>query len=96
MDSIAFLTPLLDLQVLLTIAAGTLGGLVIGALPGLTATMGVALLIPLTFGMTPVMGLNMLIGIYIGGIYGGCVSSILLRTPGTPASAATVRWLNQM
>ena len=90
MDSIAFLTPLLDLQVLLTIAAGTLGGLVIGALPGLTATMGVALLIPLTFGMTPVMGLNMLIGIYIGGIYGGCVSSILLRTPGTPASAATV------
>ncbi|MFS4436620.1 tripartite tricarboxylate transporter permease [Paracoccaceae bacterium GXU_MW_L88] len=73
-----------------TIALGTLGGLVIGALPGLTATMGVALLIPLTFGMTPVMGLNMLIGIYIGGIYGGCVSSILLRTPGTPASAATV------
>ncbi|SDI59198.1 tripartite tricarboxylate transporter permease [Alloyangia pacifica] len=90
MDTIAFLAPLFEPQVLLTIALGTFGGLVIGALPGLTATMGVALLIPLTFGMTPVMGLNMLIGIYIGGIYGGCVSSILLRTPGTPASAATV------
>ena len=84
------LLPLLDPFVLGAIALGTLGGLIIGALPGLTATMGVALLIPLTFGMTPVMGLNMLIGIYIGGIYGGCVSAILLRTPGTPASAATV------
>ncbi|SFO57781.1 putative tricarboxylic transport membrane protein [Cohaesibacter marisflavi] len=90
MDTLSYLAPLLDFEVLWTIALGTLGGLVIGALPGLTATMGVALLIPLTFSMTPVMGLNMLIGIYIGGIYGGCVSSILLRTPGTPASAATV------
>lgn len=90
MDSFALLAPLFQWDVLLVIALGTLGGIVIGALPGLTATMGVALLIPLTFGMEPVMGLNMLIGIYIGGIYGGCISSILLRTPGTPASAATV------
>ncbi|WP_316858726.1 tripartite tricarboxylate transporter permease [uncultured Cohaesibacter sp.] len=90
MDTLSYLAPLFQLNVLWTIALGTLGGLIIGALPGLTATMGVALLIPLTFSMTPVMGLNMLIGIYIGGIYGGCVSSILLRTPGTPASAATV------
>lgn len=90
MDTLSYLAPLFHVDVLWTIAMGTLGGLVIGALPGLTATMGVALLIPLTFSMTPVMGLNMLIGIYIGGIYGGCVSSILLRTPGTPASAATV------
>lgn len=90
MDTLAYLMPLLNPATLGAIALGTLGGLIIGALPGLTATMGVALLIPLTFGMTPVMGLNMLIGIYIGGIYGGCVSSILLRTPGTPAAAATV------
>lgn len=72
------------------IFVGVFGGTVIGALPGLTATMGVALLIPLTFGMPPVLGLNMLIGIFIGGIYGGCISSILVKTPGTPASAATV------
>ncbi|MDZ5699577.1 tripartite tricarboxylate transporter permease [Chelativorans sp. M5D2P16] len=90
METIAYLAPLFQFDVLWAIALGTLGGLIIGALPGLTATMGVALLIPLTFSMQPVMGLNMLIGIYIGGIYGGCVSSILLRTPGTPASAATV------
>jgi len=90
METIAYLAPLLQPQVFGIIALGVLGGILIGALPGLTATMGVALLIPLTFGMSPVMGLNMLIGIYIGGIYGGCVSSILLRTPGTPASAATV------
>lgn len=90
MDHLALLAPLLQWNVVMAIALGTLGGIVIGALPGLTATMGVALLIPLTFGMSPVMGLNMLIGIYIGGIYGGCISSILLRTPGTPASAATV------
>ncbi len=90
MDYLSLLAPLFQFDVLLVIALGTLGGMIIGALPGLTATMGVALLIPLTFGMAPVMGLNMLIGIYIGGIYGGCVSSILLRTPGTPASAATV------
>lgn len=90
METLSYLLPLFDPAVLWTIALGTLGGLIIGSLPGLTATMGVALLIPLTFGMAPVMGLNMLIGIYIGGIYGGCVSSILLRTPGTPASAATV------
>ena len=90
MDHLALLAPLFQWNVVMAIALGTLGGIVIGALPGLTATMGVALLIPLTFGMSPVMGLNMLIGIYIGGIYGGCISSILLRTPGTPASAATV------
>jgi len=77
-------------QCLWAIFIGVFGGTVIGALPGLTATMGVALLIPMTFGMAPVLGLNMLIGIFIGGIYGGCISSILIKTPGTPASAATV------
>ena len=90
METLSYLLPLFNPEILWAIAMGTLGGLIIGAMPGLTATMGVALLIPLTFGMAPIMGLNMLIGIYIGGIYGGCVSSILLRTPGTPASAATV------
>ncbi len=90
MQNLGYLMQLLDPYVLGAIALGTFGGLIIGALPGLTATMGVALLIPLTFSMEPIMGINTLIGIYIGGIYGGCVSSILLRTPGTPASAATV------
>jgi putative tricarboxylic transport membrane protein len=69
---------------------GVLGGIILGALPGLTATMGVALLLPFTFGMEPTPALVMLIGVYIGGIYGGSIAAILLKTPGTPASAATV------
>ncbi|WP_037049518.1 tripartite tricarboxylate transporter permease [Psychromonas sp. SP041] len=69
---------------------GVLGGVILGALPGLTATMGVAILLPFTFGMAPTPALVMLIGVYIGGIYGGSIAAILLKTPGTPASAATV------
>lgn len=75
--------------VLLVISLGVVGGIIIGAIPGLTATMGVALLIPMTFSMSPVSGLSMLMGIYVGAIYGGCISAILLKTPGTPSSAAT-------
>lgn len=71
------------------IVVGVTGGIAIGALPGLTATMGVALLLPLTFGMEPIKGMLLLLGIYIGAIYGGSITAILLRTPGTPAAAAT-------
>ncbi len=77
-------------SILLMICVGTTAGIVIGALPGLTATMGVALLVPLTFGRPPVESLSMLIGIYCGAMYGGSISAILIRTPGTPAAAATV------
>ncbi len=76
--------------ILLMICVGTTAGIVMGALPGLTATMGVALLVPLTFGRPPLESLSMLIGIYCGAMYGGAISAILIRTPGTPAAAATV------
>ncbi len=79
------LTPI----VLLYMAGGVLAGICIGALPGLTATMGVALLLPMTFGMSAAQGILMLLGIYCGAIYGGSISAVLLHTPGTPASAAT-------
>ncbi|CAM3798442.1 tripartite tricarboxylate transporter permease [Parendozoicomonas haliclonae] len=69
--------------------AGVTGGIAIGALPGLTATMGVAIMLPFTFGMGAGASLAMLIGVYVGAIYGGSIPAILLRTPGTPASAAT-------
>ncbi|HHX50148.1 MAG TPA: hypothetical protein GX711_01765 [Clostridia bacterium] len=68
---------------------GIVGGIIIGALPGLTANMGVALLIPVTFGMDPSAGLLMLVSVYTSAIYGGSLSAILLHTPGTSASAAT-------
>ena len=68
---------------------GTAVGILIGALPGLTATMGVAILLPFTFGMDPVSGLLMICGVFFGGVYGGSITAILLRIPGTPAAAAT-------
>lgn len=79
------LTPM----VFVYMAVGVLSGICIGALPGLTATMGVALLLPMTFGMDAAQGILMLLGIYCGAIYGGSISAVLLHTPGTPASAAT-------
>ncbi|NEU30190.1 C4-dicarboxylate ABC transporter permease [bacterium LRH843] len=76
-------------NVLVTIVLGVLIGIIIGSLPGLTATMGVALILPVTFSMGPVVGLLLLIGVYFGGVYGGSITAILISTPGTPASAAT-------
>lgn len=77
-------------ETFLILIAGVLGGIIIGALPGLTSTMGVALLLPITYGMEATVGIVMLLGIYCGSVYGGSISAILLNTPGTPASAATV------
>lgn len=89
MDLLHGLQNVLDFNVLLIIAAGVFTGIAIGSLPGLTATMGVAVLLPVTFGMTPLTGLLLLIGVYFGGVFGGSITSILLNTPGTPAAAAT-------
>ncbi|HSB03689.1 MAG TPA: tripartite tricarboxylate transporter permease [Thermodesulfobacteriota bacterium] len=83
------LLTILSLKNLFYIAVATAGGLAIGALPGLTATMGVALLVPFTFVMGPVSGLAILGAIYMSAIYGGCFSAILINTPGTPGSIAT-------
>ncbi len=74
---------------LLAMFASTAVGVTIGCLPGLSAAMGVALLLPVTFGMAPATGLIVLGGIYCGAIFGGSISAILIHTPGTPASAAT-------
>lgn len=70
-------------------ACGVAIGIMIGCLPGLSAAMGVALLLPLTFGMAAATGLIVLASIYCGAIFGGSISAILIHTPGTPASAAT-------
>lgn len=64
-------------------------GISIGALPGLSAAMGVALLIPITFGMPAETALIALAGVYCGAMYGGSISAILLHTPGTSSAAAT-------
>lgn len=75
---------------LLALLLGTVGGIAVGSIPGLTATMAIALMVPFTFSMDAVTGMVMLLGIYTAAIYGGSISAILMRTPGTPAAAATV------
>ena len=74
---------------LFLVVAGTFLGLVFGSLPGLTSTMGVAILIPLTFTLEPVDAMGMMLGTYIGGMAGGAVSATLLNIPGTPSAIVT-------
>ncbi len=68
---------------------GVVAGTVVGALPGLTATMAVAVLVPITFVMSPTAALIVMGAVYTGAIYGGAYSAILLKTPGTPSAIAT-------
>lgn len=79
-----------SLQVILMTFIGAAGGILLGAIPGMTATMGVALLIPFSFGMDLIPSVGLLLGIYCGGMYGGSISAILIHAPGTPAAAATL------
>ncbi len=74
---------------LLAVFIGTTSGVMVGGMPGLTATMAVALLIPVTFALEPLTGLLLMGGVYCGAMYGGSIPAILLRTPGTPAAVAT-------
>jgi putative tricarboxylic transport membrane protein len=86
---LAFQEILYPLNILIIICSVTMG-IIIGALPGLTATMACALLVPLTYGFPTVQSFISLLGIYCGAIYGGSVAAILLGIPGTPAAAATM------
>ena len=79
------LSPVTLMYLILGVSMGT----ILGAIPGLTATMAIAIVIPFTFTMSPVASLLMLVGAYKGGIFGGSIAAILVSAPGTPASAAT-------
>ncbi len=87
--AIAGLGQVFELSNFLFLFIGVFMGIVFGALPGLTATMGLALLVPFTFTMSPSSGLIMLAGIYVGAMYGDAIPAILINTPGTPAAIAT-------
>lgn len=76
-------------QNIFAMIGGTAGGIIIGGLPGLSCTMGIALLVPITFAMPPETGLLLIAGIFNGAIYGGSISATLVRVPGTPAAIAT-------
>ncbi len=88
-DLLTGLMAILQWEVLGFLVVGVLLGAVFGALPGLTATMGVAVLTPLTFWVSAEQGLAMLLGIYCGAIPAGGIPAILINVPGTPASIAT-------
>lgn len=81
---------ILDWGPLAMLAAGILIGILVGSMPGLTATMAIALLVPLSYQLPALLGIPLLIGIYKGGLYGGAIPAILISTPGTGGAAATV------
>src|SRR5574342_848839 len=68
---------------------GTLAGVIGGALPGVTITMTIIVVLPFTFGLDPLQGLAAMTGVYVGGSAGGLVTAVLLGIPGTPSAIAT-------
>lgn len=79
-----------NIEAFASLFIGVLIGTIAGAIPGMSATMAVALTLPFTFAMEAVPAILLLLGVYKGGIFGGCIPAILIKTPGTPASSATV------
>ncbi|MWD29408.1 hypothetical protein E0K89_018170 [Aquicoccus sp. SCR17] len=75
--------------VLIALLIGSIGGVIIGAIPGVGAPVAIAILLPATFSMDPLVGLTMLLGIYGSSMYGGSLPAILINTPGTAVNALT-------
>ena len=90
LDITSILIDVFSIQNLLLSILGVFIGILFGALPGFTGTMGIAVMLPLTFTMRPTSALILLGALFCGSMYGGSISAILINTPGTPAAAATV------
>lgn len=91
LDNIAAAWPLVaNVESFAALFAGVAIGVIAGAIPGMSATMAVALTLPFTFALQPITGILLLLGVYKGGIFGGSIPAILIKTPGTPASSATI------
>lgn len=80
---------LLRWDVVLALFIGSIGGVIIGAIPGVGAAVAIAILLPATFSLDPIVGLTMLLGIYGSSMYGGALPAILINTPGTAVNALT-------
>ncbi|MBC7181051.1 MAG: tripartite tricarboxylate transporter permease, partial [Roseovarius sp.] len=89
MDFIYYFGEVFTPMAFMLLVGGTIGGLILGATPGLSPTMAVALLIPFTFRLEPAHGLILLGAAYTSTVAGGAVSAILLKIPGAPANIAT-------
>lgn len=85
----AGLADMMQVKYLVPLFVGTLVGVVGGALPGITITMTVIVVLPFTFGLEPLQGLACMIGVYVGGETGGLITSCLLGIPGKPSAVAT-------
>src|SRR2546422_8981096 len=86
----AGLVNIAQVKYLLPLFFGTLAGVVGGALPGVTITMTIIVVLPFTFGLDPLQGLAAMTGVYVGGSAGGLVTAGLLGLPGTPPANGTV------
>ncbi len=84
-----FLTVLSNPELLLLVGLGTFAGVYVGAIPGLSVTMAVSILISFTFSWEVYPAISLMIGIYMGGVYGGSRTAILLNIPGAPSAIAT-------
>ena len=80
---------LVGIQPIIAIVAGVILGILAGAMPGLSPSMGVALLVPFTYGMAPQIALILLVSIYIAANYGGSITAVTINTPGTPSAVVT-------
>ena len=76
-------------DVILALFIGSIGGVIIGAIPGVGPAVAIAILLPATFSLDPIVGLTMLLGIYGSSMYGGAIPAILINTPGTAVNALT-------
>lgn len=76
---------------ILGIIAGVIVGIIFGAIPGISAIMAIAMILPMTFYLGPIVGITILLAVYKAGIYGGSISAILLNTPGAAASFLTAQ-----
>jgi putative tricarboxylic transport membrane protein len=79
-----------NMPAFMAIFSGVLIGILCGVLPGLSASTAVALMVPFTFGMDPMVAVLLLVSVYLAGEYGGSITAIAIGTPGTPAAAATM------
>ena len=81
------LNNLLDLQVLIALFVGAIGGMVIGAIPGIGPAIAISILLPATIFLPDLVSLILLLGVYGSSMYGGAIPAILINTPGTPVNA---------
>ena len=84
-----FLIPFLQPEMMLLIWVGVFAGIWVGAIPGLSVTMAASLLISFTFSWDINSALALICGVFVGGVYGGAITAILINIPGAPAAIAT-------